>query len=415
MNPLLFCNTKLRQKSQLPKMFLQKISLAHFKSYEYESFEFSERVNCIIGENGTGKTNLLDAIYFLALTKSSISNQDALSINHEAEYMMIEGSFSMFDVRFSMFGNNETDIEKNTEYQTEASDTSNIEHQTSNNEHLITISLQRGQKKAVLRDKKAYERISEHIGRFPVVMLSPNDTDIIRDGSEERRKFFDGVMAQLDSEYLENLLQYNRLLLQRNSLLKQFAERNYVDELLLDVYTDPLVEVSLKLYHARNEFIREFLPLFKKHYNTLSDSREEVEMIYESEVGAENFTQIFRKNRQRDLAAQRTTMGSHKDDFIFEINGFTLRKFGSQGQQKSFVIALKLAQFEMLTKVKGFPPLLLLDDIFDKLDDRRIQQLITMMVDGTFSQVFITDARPERTRQLLGDLGVEVKYFEIGK
>jgi DNA replication and repair protein RecF len=391
-------------------MHLQKISLAHFKSYEYESFEFSERVNCIVGENGTGKTNLLDAIYFLALTKSSISNQDALSINHEAEYMMIEGIFSMFDVSFSMFGNNETNEEKSMITKS----ISDTEHQTSNNEHLITISLQRGQKKAVLRDKKAYERISEHIGRFPVVMLSPNDTDIIRDGSEERRKFFDGVMAQLDSEYLENLLQYNRLLLQRNSLLKQFSERNYTDDLLLDIYSDPLVEVSLKLYQSRNQFVTEFLPIFKKHYNTLSDAREEVEMIYESEVGAENFTQIFRKNRQRDLAAQRTTMGSHKDDFIFEINSFTLRKFGSQGQQKSFVIALKLAQFEMLTKVKGFPPLLLLDDIFDKLDDRRIQQLITMMVDGTFSQVFITDARPERTRQLLGDLGVEVRYFEIG-
>jgi DNA replication and repair protein RecF len=379
-------------------MFLQKISLAHFKSYEYENFEFSERVNCIVGENGIGKTNLLDAIYFLALTKSSISNQDALSINHEAEYMMIEGDFGIFDFRFSI------------------SDLESIQSEIPNlKSEIITVSLQRGQKKAVLRDKKAYERISEHIGRFPVVMLSPNDTDIIRDGSEERRKFFDGVMAQLDSEYLENLLQYNRLLLQRNSLLKQFAERNYTDDLLLDIYSDPLVEVSLKLYKARNQFVTEFLPLFKKHYNTLSDAREDVEMIYESEVGAENFTQIFRKNRQRDLAAQRTTMGSHKDDFIFEINGFTLRKFGSQGQQKSFVIALKLAQFEMLTKVKGFPPLLLLDDIFDKLDDRRIQQLITMMVDGTFSQVFITDARPERTRQLLGDLGVEVKYFEIGK
>ncbi len=381
-------------------MFLQKISLAHFKSYEYDSFEFSERVNCIVGENGTGKTNLLDAIYFLALTKSSISNQDALSINHEAEYMMVEGSFQSLEFRVQ----SSESLDKKEPY------TLNSKLQT-----LITISLQRGQKKAVLRDKKAYERISEHIGRFPVVMLSPNDTDIIRDGSEERRKFFDGVMAQLDSEYLENLLQYNRLLLQRNSLLKQFSERNYTDDLLLDIYSDPLVEVSLKLYHARNQFITEFLPLFKKHYNTLSDAREEVEMIYESEVGADNFAQVFRKNRQRDLAAQRTTMGSHKDDFIFEINGFTLRKFGSQGQQKSFVIALKLAQFEMLTKIKGFPPILLLDDIFDKLDDRRIQQLIKMMVDGTFSQVFITDARPERTHQLLDDLGVEVKYFEIGK
>jgi len=385
-------------------MFLQKISLANFKSYEYENFEFSEQVNCIVGENGTGKTNLLDAIYFLALTKSSISNQDALSINHEEEYMMIEGEFKN-QTKFHQISKEELEINSNLDSKTLLSGVTSS---------LITISFQRGQKKAVLRDKKAYERISEHIGRFPVVMLSPNDTDIIRDGSEERRKFFDGVMAQLNTEYLENLLQYNRLLLQRNSLLKQFSERNYIDDLLLDIYSDPLVEVSLKLFQARNQFITEFLPIFKKHYNTLSDAREKVEMIYESEVRAENFTQIFRKNRQRDLAAQRTTIGSHKDDFVFEINGFTLRKFGSQGQQKSFVIALKLAQFEMLTKVKGFPPLLLLDDIFDKLDDRRIQQLITMMVDGTFSQVFITDARPERTRQLLGDLGVEVKYFEIG-
>lgn len=372
-------------------MYLQKISLANFKSYDYESFEFSERVNCVVGENGSGKTNLLDAIYFLALTKSSISNQDALAINHEAEYMMIEGEFINSDLGTTQ---------------------SEIRNQKS---EIITISLQRGQKKAVLRDKKAYERISEHIGKFPVVMLSPNDTDVIRDGSEERRKFFDGVMAQLDAEYLENLLQYNRLLLQRNSLLKQFSERNYVDDLLLDIYSDPLVEVAIKIHQAREQFVKEFLPLFKKHYATLSDAREEVEMIYESEVGAENFTQIFRRNRQRDLAAQRTTMGVHKDDFAFEINGFTLRKFGSQGQQKSFVIALKLAQFEMLSQQKGFPPILLLDDIFDKLDDRRIQQLITMMVDGTFSQVFITDARPERTRQLLDNLGVEVKYFEIKK
>ncbi len=360
-------------------MYLQKLSLTNFKSYDYNTFEFSPRVNCIVGENGIGKTNLLDAIYFLALTKSSISNQDTLSINHEADFMMIEGNF---------------ENEKNT---------------------LITVALQKGQKKAVLHDKKAYEKLSEHIGKFPVVLLSPNDTDVIRDGSEERRKFFDGVMAQLDAEYLENLLQYNRLLLQRNSLLKQFAERHYVDDLLLDIYTDPLVEVSLKIYQARIVFTENFLPIFKKHYEVLSDARESVEMIYESEVGNDDFVALFRRNRHRDLAAQRTTLGSHKDDFIFEINGFTLRKFGSQGQQKSFVIALKLAQFEMLSIAKGFAPILLLDDIFDKLDDKRIQQLINMMTDGTFNQVFITDARPERTRELLEKLVVDIKYFEVKK
>lgn len=365
-------------------MHLQKISLTNFKSYQYNTFDFSPQVNCIVGENGSGKTNLLDAIYFLALTKSSISNQDALSINHEMEYMMIEGEFCTL----------KDALEKST---------------------LITVALQKGQKKAVLHDKKAYEKISHHIGKFPVVMLSPNDTDIIRDGSEERRKFFDGVMAQLDSEYLENILQYNRLLLQRNSLLKQFADKNYIDHLLLDIYSDPLVEFSLKITEARKQFMSAFLPIFKKHYGLLADYREEVAMIYESAVETNDFEQLFRKNRQRDLAAQRTTMGSHKDEFTFEIDGFTLRKFGSQGQQKSFVIALKLAQFELLALTKNIRPILLLDDIFDKLDDRRIKQLISMMVDGTFEQVFITDARPERTRQLLEDIKIAVKYFEISK
>jgi DNA replication and repair protein RecF len=365
-------------------MYLQRISLTNFKSYEFGNFDFSKRINCIVGENGSGKTNLLDAIYFLALTKSSISTQDILCINHEAEYMMIDGIFA--------------NIDANT-----------------NKEAQITCSFQKGQKKAVLHDKKPYEKLSEHIGKFPVVLLSPNDTDIVREGSEERRKFFDGVIAQLDHEYLENLLLYNRILAQRNSLLKQFAEKNYFDADLLDIYSDPLVEYALKIHATRLIFLAKFLPIFKKHYANLSESREEVSLVYESEVMQKGFENIFGKNRQRDLAAQRTTMGIHKDDFLFEINNFTLKKFGSQGQQKSYVIALKLAQFELLASEKGFQPILLLDDIFDKLDDRRIQQLIEMMIDGTFEQVFLTDARPERTQQLLNHLNVPIQYFDVTK
>ncbi|MBP6411561.1 MAG: DNA replication and repair protein RecF [Pseudarcicella sp.] len=365
-------------------MHLQNICLTNFKSYESEDFQFCKGVNCIVGENGIGKTNLLDAIYFLSLTKSATSSQDVLSISHQADFMMIEGVF---------------EINLNKQLKTET----------------ITVALQKGQKKAVLHDKKLYEKMADHVGKFPVVMLSPNDTDIARDGSEERRKFFDGVIAQFDSEYLDKLLLYNRLLLQRNSLLKQFYERNYVDHDLLDVYSTPLVECAIQLFEVRKTFIENFIPLFQKHYYNLSENREKVTVLYESSLLLGNFENIFRQNRQKDIAAQRTTKGIHKDDFIFEIDDFPLKKFGSQGQQKSFVIALKLAQYEILTQKKSLKPILLLDDIFDKLDDRRIQKLIEMMTAGIFGQIFITDARPERTHELLNNKGFEMKYFKLKK
>ncbi len=365
-------------------MYLQRISLTHFKSYTFSKFEFSERINCIVGENGSGKTNLLDAIYFLALTKSAITSQDALCIQHDAPFMMIDGFF---------------ELEKEPQEQVVQ----------------ITCAMQKGQKKSVLSDKKPYERLAAHIGRFPIVLISPNDTDIIRDGSEERRKFFDGVMAQLDQAYLETLLLYNKILAQRNALLKQFAERNTFDALLLELYSQPLLAHALVLYAKRKAFLDIFVPIFQKHYASLSEQREWVNVVYETDIQPDSFAQDFTQNQGRDLAAQRTTMGIHKDDFGFEINQFNLKKYGSQGQQKSFIIALKLAQFEMLAQEKGFQPTLLLDDIFDKLDDRRIQQLINMMIDGTFKQVFLTDARPERTQQLLAELPVDVRYFAITK
>ncbi len=365
-------------------MHLQNICLTHFKNYENKEFLFCKELNCIVGENGTGKTNLLDAIYFLSLTKSSISSQDALSIFHEADFMMIEGEFQSL-------------------------------HPTISKSETITVALQRGQKKAVLHDKKQYEKLADHVGKFPVVLFSPNDTDIVREGSEERRKFFDGVISQLDSNYLDQLMTYNRLLLQRNSLLKQFYDRNYLDHDLLDVYSNPLVETAIQLFEIRNTFIKTFIPLFQQHYNNLSENRENVTIIYESEIKATDFAHTFRQNRHKDLAAQRTTKGIHKDDFLFEINDFTLKKYGSQGQQKSFVVALKLAQFEMLAIKKTTKPLLLLDDIFDKLDDRRIQKLIEMITAGIFGQIFVTDARPERTKELLNNRGLEIKYFNIKK
>jgi DNA replication and repair protein RecF len=360
-------------------MHLERLSLTHFKSYTSGSFEFSPALNCLVGENGSGKTNLLDAIYYLSLTKSAVSSQDGFAIQHGAEFFLLDGYF--------------------------AREGKQIE---------IAIGFQRGLRKTVLHDKKPYEKFSEHIGRFPVVLVAPDDTDLVREGSEERRKFIDGVLSQLDAGYLADLLQYNRLLDQRNGLLKQFADRGYLDEDLLDVYSEPLVELARKLYERRRDFLVRFLPRVQHFYAYLGEAREVIDIQYESEVSEVDFERDFRLNRQRDVATQRTTKGSHRDDYAFTIDGFPLKKYGSQGQQKSFVIALKLAQFELLTDDKGFRPILLLDDIFDKLDDRRIQKLITMMDDGTFGQVFLTDARPERTEQLLAEVRGEVRYFRIG-
>ncbi len=361
---------------KLSHLHLEKLFLTDFKNYEEGNFVFCENVNCIVGENGSGKTNLLDAVYFLALSKSAFHNQDGLSIRHDADFFIIDGTF----------------VNQKKAAQ-------------------ITCSLQRGQRKILMSDKKSYERISEHIGRFPVVLMAPDDTDIVREGSEERRRFFDGVLSQLDQHYLNDLLQYNKILNQRNSLLKIFYERSYFDAELLETYDEPLVEYAERIFIKRTTFLKDYLPLVRHYYAFLGESREQMDIIYESEVLDAGFAAEFRQNRQRDLQAQRTTRGIHKDDFTFEMNGMALRKFGSQGQQKSFVIALRLAQFQLLFNEKQIKPILLLDDIFDKLDDRRIAKLIEMMNSEVFGQVFLTDARPERTSTLLANLLVEVKYF----
>lgn len=360
-------------------MWLEKLNLMYFKSYEERNFVFCDRVNCLVGENGSGKTNLLDAIYFLALTKSAFFNQDALSINHTADFFLLDGVFHRNEVV-----------------------------------NQITCGLQRGQRKVLTSDRKGYDRMSDHIGQYPVVLIAPDDTDIVREGSEERRRFFDGVLSQLDPAYLADFMQYNKLLAQRNGLLKIFAEKNYLDEDMLETYNEPFIRLALRIHAARRRFMDQYLPVFQKYYAFLSNDRELVEIVYESEVGDENFPNEFRRNRSRDLYAQRTGKGIHKDDYVFEINGITLKKFGSQGQQKSFVIALKLAQYDLLASEKQTKPLLLLDDIFDKLDDRRIQRLMELIDDGSLGQVFITDARPERSKKILDAVRADVRFFEIG-
>ncbi len=358
-------------------MFLQKINLLDFKNYEELTLQFSADLNCNVGPNGSGKTSLLDAIHYLCLTKSAFSVLDGQNIRHHQDFFLVDGTF-MEDGK----------------------------------KHQITVSLKAGGRKTVLHDKKAYERISEHIGRFPVVLIAPDDTDLVRDSGETRRKFFDNMLSQIDHAYLDNLIQYNNVLKQRNSLLKQFYERNYFDKELLETYNVQLLPLGQLIHARRDAFMREFVPVFRNHYGYLSESREEVDLIYESELFEENFEYEFAYATKRDLQLQRTTKGVHKDDFVFEIDRFALRKFGSQGQQKSFVIALKLAQFDAIQRAAGKKPLLLLDDIFDKLDDMRIHKLLEMISHDTFGQLFITDARPERTRQLLAQLSGEILFHE---
>lgn len=353
-------------------MYLQNLRLYHFRNYEDRFFTFSAGLNCIVGKNGSGKTNLLDAVYFLALSKSSIHNQDQLSIRFGEDFCVLEGSFRTA------------------------------------REEVVACHLPRQGKKTVTADKKVYEKLSDHIGKYPVVLIAPNDTDLIRDGEETRRKLFDGILSQLYPDYLQTYLRYNKALDQRNSLLKQFAEQQFFDPDLLKIYSGQIIALGKQIFEARYRFIQEFTPLFNAHYADLSENREEVSLNYISDAGNEDFEQNFYARTDRDLAAQRTTLGVHKDEYEFLMGGMPIKKFGSQGQRKSYIMALKLAQFDCIHREKGVKPLLLLDDIFDKLDDRRIERLIGMIRAGAFGQVFITDARAERTAELLADTEVNV-------
>ncbi|TAH18971.1 MAG: DNA replication and repair protein RecF [Cytophagales bacterium] len=359
-------------------MQIRKIQLANFKNYEELTLSFSEGVNGIVGENGSGKTNLLDAIHYLCLSKSAFNVVDSQNIRHEANFFLVQGIFE----------------KEEKEYE-------------------IHCSLQEGKTKTLKVDKKAYPKISEHIGRFPCVLMTPYDTDLIREGSEVRRKFFDNTLSQIDQIYLADLLKYNKLLEQRNSLLKQFAERNYVDKTLIETYNAQLLPLAKNIFEKRTAFVHSFIPILENYYFFICNEREKITLSYLSDLQTENFESLFENQLSKDILLHRTTKGIHKDDYNFQISGYSINKFGSQGQQKSYVIALKLAQFELLSQLKNVKPILLLDDIFDRLDDMRIKKLMELMSSGKFGQVFITDARPERTAGLFKEINQEISLFDI--
>lgn len=361
-------------------MYLKSLELIQFKNHEKTKLEFSSQINCIVGLNGSGKTNILDGIHYLSLTKSAVQSSDSLNVQHDKDFFVIKGGFEV-----------------------------------TNKPLEIKCTVELGKKKLIYQNGKALDKTSEHVGLIPLVLIAPDDTDLIKGGSDGRRKFFDGLLSQLDKNYLNQLIRYHHFLKQRNALLKQFAETGRRDFTLLDGYDTELIELSGTLSKRRNELLQEVAPLLQSHYADISQGQEHVSIVYDSEAIREDFESYFKNLRKKDLITKNSNAGIHKDDFNFLIGDHPIRKIGSQGQQKSFIISLKLAQFKIFENEKGEKPILLLDDIFDKLDDLRIEKMMELISQHTFGQIFLTDARPERSKKILKEIDSEVSFFSLEK
>ncbi len=362
-------------------MYLKSIKLTNFKSYEEAEFTFEENVNGIVGKNGSGKTNLLDAIYYLSFCKSYFSAQDLFSVRFNTDFFAIHGDFHL--------------------------------RKTQNNT-LVCCTYMNGHK-SMKANKKEYPRRSAHIGLFPVVMVSPYDSEIIHEGSEQRRRFFDTIISQFDVEYLQQLISYRKLLQQRNALLKRFLDDRHYDPTLLQIIDEQMMPIGLFLFERRRDFIQRILPIFQSHYWQLTDGAEQVDIQYESALLNTPYKEGLLQATDTDTQSGHTNFGVHKDDFLFLLNGQPVKRFGSQGQQKSFSLALRLAQFDYSYERKQIKPILLLDDIFDKLDRSRITKLLNMVGQDHFGQVFISDTDENRVQQILNEHGIRHKIIEINK
>lgn len=359
-------------------MYLQNLSVLNFKNYIEANLEFSEKINCFVGNNGAGKTNLLDAIHYLSFCKSYFNLLDNQNIKHDADFFVISGNFLKND---------------------------SIDD--------VLCSLKRNQKKIFKIHKKEYERLADHIGLFPLVVISPADYMLINEGSEIRRKYIDSVISQFDKIYLDNLINYNKAIAQRNSLLKDFYEKRFFDMTLLEIWDEQIIPLGEHIYKTRRSFLEEFIPIFKQHYHFITNGKEDVDIEYESQLNEGDFGELIKHAIDRDKMVRFSTIGIHKDDFVFNIAGYPVKKFGSQGQQKSFIIALKLSQFDFTRNIKGYKPILLFDDIFDKLDNDRVSKIMQLVSNNSFGQVFITDAHPERIDAIFAKIDTEGKVFEV--
>ena len=360
-------------------MYLKHIHLTNFKSYTEASFAFNSNVNGIVGANGSGKTNLLDAIHYLSFGKSCFSAKDVSSVRLGEDFFALHGDF---------------------------------EDEGSGNTTQVSCVYKNGVK-SLRANKKEYQRLSDHVGLFPVVMVSPYDSDIINDGNEVRRRFFDKIISQFDKLYLQHLIHYRKLLQQRNAVLRQQQETGHADFSLLQVIDLQLVEDGNVLFQRRRQFIGDIRPMFLRHYRQLSRAGEAVDVQYESGLAEMTFSEGLSKNYAADARSGYTTFGVHKDDYLFTIDGQPMKHFGSQGQQKSFSLALRLSQFDYAFASNHRKPILLLDDIFDKLDRSRITELLNMVGQEHFGQVFISDTDETRVRAILGEHGISHEIFEI--
>lgn len=359
-------------------MVLKELHLLNFKNMTEATLSFSPGFNCFVGKNGAGKTNILDAVYHLSMCKSYFNLADSQNIRHGEPFYVIQGKYDRGEEAIEIY-----------------------------------CGVKRGQKKVFKKNQKAYEKFSEHIGLLPLVMISPEDGLLIDGGSEERRKLMDGIISQCDKDYLYRLIRYNKALAQRNSLLKTAGQT--VDEDMLEIWNEQLAEAGERIMRRRIEFLEEFGDVFRSYYQELSLGREEVSLEYKPSVPVGGLSEALQAALGRDRLLTYTTVGIHRDDLAMSIAGYPVKKNGSQGQKKTFLIALKLAQYAWLYRMSGVKPLLLLDDIFDKLDADRVRQIVRIVGGSMFGQVFITDTNREHIDEMLREQHVEYRLFTVEK
>ncbi len=359
-------------------MILRTLKLTQYRNYSQMAIDFDPLINALTGMNGVGKTNVLDAIYHLCLGKSYFTNLDKHIFLQDHDFFRLEADFIIKD-----------NLEK------------------------VVVKSKAGGRKEIEISGKKLPKVSDHVGRFLSVIIAPDDVKLLMESSEDRRNFLNNTIVQTDKSYLEDLMLYNALLKRRNSLLKTFALQNKSDDLLLESVSNGMYGPAQRIFEKRRQVTEHLRPLFNEIYADISGQREACDIVYESQLAFENLQSLMQTSKNKDIILARTTKGIHKDDLIFTMNGSPLGSFASQGQLKSFVMALKLTQYKLLQNHAGENPILLLDDIFDKLDAERVRHLLTLLIHQNFGQIFITDTQPDRIKKILDEIGNQYRLFHV--